>query len=328
MDLKTTYLGLALKNPIIVSSSPLTKDIDNFKRMADAGAGAVVCHSLFEEQITLEASELDNALTQGTESYPEALSYFPEPGEFQLGPEEYLDLIRKAKSAVDIPIIASLNGHTQGGWVDYAERIEQAGADALELNVYFLPTKVDTTPDAVENNYEEIVRAVKSKVRVPVAVKLSPYFSALANMVKCLDEAGADGIVLFNRFYQPDLDVEGLTVVPNVLFSNSYDLRLPLRWVAILYGHIRASLAATSGIHSGEDVVKAVMAGADAVMMCSALLENGIGHIGTVLKQLEAWVGSHDYDSVSAMKGVLSQQKCAHPEAFERANYMKVLGSY
>jgi len=328
MDLTTSYMGLSLKNPLIASSSPLTKDIDHFKKLEDAGIGAIVCHSIFEEQITQEAAELDKSLTQGTESYAEALSYFPHPTDFKLGPEEYLDLIRKAKSRIDIPVIASLNGHTQGGWVDYAKKIEQAGADAVELNVYFLAAKTETTPDDVENNYEAIIRSVKAHVTIPVAVKLSPYFSALANMATCLDQAGADGLVLFNRFYQPDINLETFEVEPNVLLSTPYDLRLPLRWIAILYGKVRASLAATSGIHTGEDVIKAVMAGADSAMVCSALLKNGIGHVSAILKDVESWMDAHEYDSVEEMKGIMSQKKCPHPEAFERANYMKVLGSY
>jgi dihydroorotate dehydrogenase (fumarate) len=328
MDLTTRYMGLNLKNPLVAAASPLTKEEGNFKKLEDAGIGAIVCHSIFEEQITNEAAELDNSLMQGTESYAEALNYFPESAEFKLGPEEYLGMIRKAKAQVAVPIIASLNGHTQGGWVDYAKKIEQAGADAIELNIYFLAAKVNTTPDDVESNYEAIVRSVKENVNIPVAVKVSPYFSAVANMVGCLDQAGADGIVLFNRFYQPDINLETLDVEPNVLLSTSYELRLPLRWLAILYGQVKASLAATSGIHTAEDVVKAVMAGADVAMLCSVLLKNGMGHTAKILKELEAWMQAHDYESVKEMKGIMSQQKCAHPEAFERANYMKVLNSY
>jgi len=328
MDLTTKYMGLNLKNPLVAAASPLTKEEGNFRKLEDAGIGAIVCHSIFEEQITQEAAELDNSLMQGTESYAEALSYFPASAEFKLGPDEYLGMIRKAKAQVTVPIIASLNGHTQGGWVDYAKKIEEAGADAIELNVYFLAAKINTTPDDVESNYEAIVRSVKENVNIPVAVKVSPYFSALANMAGCLDQAGADGIVLFNRFYQPDINVETLDVEPNVLLSTSYELRLPLRWLAILYGQVKASLAATSGIHTAEDVVKAVMAGADVAMLCSVLLKNGIGHTAKILKELEAWIQAHDYASVKEMKGIMSQQKCAHPEAFERANYMKVLNSY
>lgn len=328
MDLKTTYMGLELKNPLVAAASPLTREFHNFKALEDAGISAIVCHSIFEEQITQEAQELDRGLTQGTDSFAEALSYFPESKEFKLGPEEYLDLIVKAKKQLSIPIIGSLNGHTNGGWVDYAKKIEEAGADALELNVYFLPTKIETTSDDVENNYKSIVKAVKGSVGIPVAVKLSPYFSALANMANCLDQAGADALVLFNRFYQPDINLETLEIEPNVLFSTSYDMRLPLRWIAILYSRINASLAATSGIHEAEDVVKVIMAGADVAMMCSVLLKNGPEHAAKVLKDLEAWMEKNEYDSIESMKGILSQKKCAHPESYERANYMKVLNSY
>lgn len=327
MDLKTTYMGIELKNPVMASASPLTKDLENFKLLEDSGVSAIVCHSIFEEQITQEAQELDMSLTQGTDSFAEALSYFPAATEFKVGPEEYLDIIRKAKGQLSIPVIGSLNGHTNGGWVDYAKQIEEAGADAVELNIFFLPTKVSTTPDDVESNYEDIIKAVKSNVKIPVAVKLAPYFSALANMVKCLDGLDVNGVVMFNRFYQPDINLDTLDVEPNVLFSTSYDLRLPLRWIAILYSNIRASLAATSGIHEAEDVVKAIMAGADVAMMCSALLKNGPQHAAKVVSGLEAWMDKKGYDSVQSMKGILSQQKCAHPESYARANYMKVLNS-
>ncbi|MFP4472618.1 MAG: dihydroorotate dehydrogenase-like protein [Candidatus Omnitrophota bacterium] len=328
MDLSTQYMGLALKNPLVVSSAPLTKEPDNFKKLEDAGVGAITCHSIFEEQLTQESLELNQALQQGTEQFAEALNYFPEQEDYKVGPEEYLKMISDAKSAVDVPIIASLNGHTMGGWVDYAKKIEEAGADGLELNVYFLPTKTDTTPDEVENNYEAIVHAVKKSVSIPVAVKLSPYFSAMANFAKCIDQAGADALVMFNRFYQPDLDLDKLEVVPNVVLSTSNELRLPLRWIAILYKHVEASMAATSGIHSGEDIVKVIMAGADAAMSCSALLKNGIGHAQTMVDQLSGWMEAHEYESVQQMKGILSQQKCEHPESFERANYMKALTIY
>ncbi len=327
MNLETTYMGLKLKNPLVLSSSPLTRDVGMIRRLEDAGIAAVVCHSIFEEQLAHEALELDRRLRQGTESYAEALSYFPEPEDFKLGPEAYLDLIRLAKKAVKIPIIASLNGHTEGGWTSYARQVEQAGADAIELNVYFLATHPDTSAEDVEKNYEAIVRAVRSSVKIPVSVKLSPYFSALTHFAKRLDAAGADAMVLFNRFYQPDIDLDTMEVVPNILLSNSYDLRLPLRWIAILHGRIKASLAATSGIHHGEDVVKMILAGADVVMLCAALLERGVDHVSTILRGMEDWMADHGYDSVSAMKGVMSQQSCAHPEAFERANYMKVLNS-
>ncbi len=328
MDLKTQYLGLKLKNPLVVSASPLTKEFDNFKRLEDAGVAAIVCHSIFEEQLTHEAAELNQNLVQGTESFAEALNYFPVAEDFKLGPEEYLNQIRKAKASLKIPVIGSLNGHTMGGWTDYAKQIEQAGADALELNIYFLATQFQTTPDDVENNYEEILKAVKSAVSIPVAVKLSPYFSALSNFVKCLDEAGADGIVLFNRFYQPDLDVENLEVLPSIQFSTSAELRLPLRWIAVLYGQLKASLAANSGIHTGKDMVKVIMAGADVAMSCAAFLMHGPTQAKVMLKEMEAWMEKNKYESVAKMKGILSQKTCPHPESFERANYMKALNEF
>jgi len=287
-----------------------------------------VCHSIFEEQLTHEAVELSHNLDQGTESFAEALNYFPVAEDFKLGPEEYLSQIRKAKKAVNIPVIGSLNGHTMGGWTDYAKQIELAGADALELNIYFLATQLETTPDEVENNYEEIIKAVKSTVNIPVAVKLSPYFSALSNFVKCLDEAGADGFVMFNRFYQPDLDIDSLDVVPSIQLSTSAELRLPLRWIAILYGKIRGSMAANSGIHTGHDMVKAIMAGADVAMSCAAFLVHGPAHAKSMLKEMTVWMEKNKYESVAKMKGVLSQKTCPHPESFERANYMRALNEF
>ena len=328
MDLTTKYMGLKLRNPLVVSSSPLSYDTDNYRKLEDAGVAAIVSHSIFEEQIRHEANELNHYLMQGTESFAEALSYFPEPDAFLLGPEAYLDHIRKAKKAVKIPIIGSLNGHTLGGWTEYAKLIEEAGADALELNIYFLSTNLDMKADLIEETYCEILQSIKSSVKIPVAIKLAPFFSSFPNMAKRLDQAGADALVLFNRFYQPDIDLEQLEVTPNLLLSTSYDMRLPLRWVAVLYGHIKASLAATSGIHEAQDVVKMLMVGADVTMMCSALLKNGIDHVKHVLKGVEQWMKEHDYESVEQLKGTMSQKSCANPEAFERANYMKVLQSF
>ncbi|HSA31464.1 MAG TPA: dihydroorotate dehydrogenase-like protein [Candidatus Omnitrophota bacterium] len=328
MDLKTQYLGLELKNPLVVSASPLTKELDNFKKLEDAGVAAIVCHSIFEEQLTHEKAELDHHLAQGTESFAEALSYFPVADDFKLGPVEYLNQIRKAKANLDIPVIGSLNGHTMGGWTDYAKQIELAGADALELNVYFLATQLETTPEAVEANYKEIVKAVKSTVKIPVAVKLSPYFSAMSNFVKRLDDAGTDGFVMFNRFYQPDLDIDSLDVVPSIQLSTSAELRLPLRWIAILYGKIKASLAANSGIHTGHDMVKAVMAGADVAMSCATFLVHGPQHAKVMLTEMGSWMEKNKYESVAKMKGVLSQKTCPHPESFERANYMRALNEF
>lgn len=328
MDLSTTYLGLKLKNPLIASASPLSKDLDNFKILEDAGVAAIVNHSLFEEQITHEVGELQHFLTQGSESFAEALSYFPQASEFKLGPEDYLHHIYQAKKAVKIPIIASLNAHTQGGWVTFAKQIQQSGADAMELNVYFLATNPDVDGRSIEDVHVEILQEIKSVVTIPVAIKIAPYFSALANMAKRLDQAGADGLVLFNRFYQPDIDLKGLAVVPQVLLSTSYDLRLPLRWIGLLYGRIKANLAASGGIHCGEDVLKMVMSGADVAMLCSVLLHRGPAHAKVILKDMEKWMKKNDYTSIAQMRGSMSQKSCINPEAFERANYMKTLQSY
>lgn len=328
MDLSTTYMGLSLKNPIVPSASPLSREIGSIKELEEAGASAVVIYSLFEEQIKLEAEALNHFLTYGTESFAEALSYFPEPTDYRRGPEDYLNHIQQAKEAVDIPIIGSLNGVSLGGWIEYAQRIQEAGADALELNVYFIPTDPRMSAQEVEDRYVEILREVKSHLHIPVAIKLGPYFSALASMAQRLDRAGADALVLFNRFYQPDIDLENLEVVPNVLLSTPQAMRLPLRWVAILYGHIQADIAASSGIHTAEDVLKMLMVGANVTMMCSALLKNGPRHITKVLADLETWMEQHEYESVQKMRGSMSQRSCPDPTAFERANYMKALISY
>ncbi|MEP7336740.1 MAG: dihydroorotate dehydrogenase-like protein [Acidobacteriota bacterium] len=328
MDLTTTYLGLKLRTPLVPSASPLSEETGNIKRMEDAGAAAVVLHSLFEEQLRHDRLELHHHLTQGTESFAEAISYFPEPDEFHLGPEAYLEHIRRAKASVDIPIIASLNGTTTGGWIDYAGLIEQAGADALELNIYYIPTDAGLTSADVEQTYLDILRAVKSVVAIPVALKLSPFFSNLANMAKRFDEAGANGLVLFNRFYQPDIDLENLTVRPNLILSTPHALRLPLRWIAILYGRIEADLAATSGIHTAQDVIKMLMAGASVTMLCSVLLRHGISHISLIEQGLRQWLEEHEYESVGQMKGSMSQRSCANPSEFERAQYMRALQSY
>ncbi len=328
MDLSTTYLGLALKNPIVPSSSPLTRSLDSLRRLEDTGASGVVLHSLFEEQITLESEMLNHYLTQGVESFPEALNYFPEASEYVTGPDSYLEHIRKAKDALDIPVIGSLNGVSTGGWVNFARQIEEAGADALELNVYYLPTDINLSGTEVEQIYLDILKDVKTSVGIPVAMKLSPYFSATANIAKRLSDAGADGLVLFNRFYQPDLDPENLEVFPHLVLSNSHEMRLPLRWIAILYGRIAADLALTSGVHTVEDVIKSIMAGASVAMMASALLQNGAEYVGPLLSGLEKWLEEYEYDSLAQMRGSLSQQNVAEPAAFERANYMRVLSSY
>ncbi len=328
MDLRTTYLGLTLKNPVVPSASSLSEKLDNLRLMEDAGAAAVVCYSLFEEEIIHDSLELNDRLNQGTESFFEATSYFPEPETFFVGPDGYLEHIRKAKQALGIPVIGSLNGSSEGGWVRYAKLIQEAGADALELNIYFLPTDLSASAGRIEQLYIDILKAVKGQVTIPVAVKMSPFFSAFAGMAKRLEEAGANGLVLFNRFYQPDIDLEGLEVTPNVLLSTPQALRLPLRWIAILSRRLNLSLAATSGIHTSDDVIKMLLVGANVTMMCSALYKNGIGHIKNVLGDLTAWLSERGYESVKQMQGSMSQASAANPAAFERANYMKALRTY
>ncbi len=328
MDLTTTYLGLKLKNPLVPSASPLSRTLDMMKQMEDNDAAAIVMYSLFEEQITHEEAEFQHYRSYGTESFAEALTYFPRVEEYNLGPEEYLDLLRKASESLEIPVIGSLNGVTSGGWIDYAKMIEEAGADAIELNVYYIPTDPALVAEDVESRYVDILRAVKQAVKVPVAVKLSPFFSSIANMSQRLVNAGADGLVLFNRFYQPDIDLEALEVNPGVVLSDSSANRLPMRWIAILHGKLNTSFAATSGVHSAEDVLKLLMAGADVTMMCSALLKHGPDHLTRVLEDLERWMFEHEYVSVSQMKGSMSHRSVANPSAFERANYMKALNNY
>jgi dihydroorotate dehydrogenase (fumarate) len=328
MDLTTTYMGMALKNPIVPSASPLSENLENIRRMEDAGAAAVVMYSLFEEQITLESQQLDHYLSYGVESFPEALSYFPDMQTYKVGPDDYLNRVRRAKQAVDIPIIGSLNGVSTGGWIEYARQIEEAGADGLELNVYYIPTDLGMTSAEVEQLYLDILRDVKKTVSIPVAMKLSPYFSATANMARRLAEAGADALVLFNRFYQPDFDLENLEVVPRVVLSNAHELLLPMRWVAILYGRVPVDLAITSGVHTLEEVLKGVMAGAKVTMMASELLQNGIQRISQILEGMVQWMEEYEYESVTQMQGSMSQQNVAEEAAFERANYMKVLGSW
>ena len=328
MDLRTEYLGLALESPLVPSASPLSQEIDNLKRMEDAGAGAVVLHSLFEEQIEQEARTLHHYLEQGTHAYAEALTYLPEPPSFRFGPERYLEHVRRAREAVRIPVIASLNGSTAGGWLKYARFIEEAGADALEINLYHVEADLGVSGREIEERYLEVVRQVRGSVRLPLAVKIGPYFSALGDMACRLAEAGADGLVLFNRFYQPDIDLESLEVRPNVVLSDSHELRLPLRWIAILHGRVPVSLAATGGVHTHEDALKVLMAGADIAMLCSALLRNGIGHLTAVRDGMERFMAEHEYASVAQMKGSMSQRSCANPTAFERVSYMKALTGY
>ena len=328
MDLTTTYLGMKLRTPLVPSASPLSEEIDNIKRMEDAGASAVVLSSLFEEQLLLDRYELHHHLTHGAESFAEALTYIPEPDDIRLGAEDYLERIRKAKEAVSIPIIASLNGVSIGGWTDYASMIQGAGADALELNIYYIPTDPTLTGAEVEQTYLNILTMVKSLVTIPVAVKLSPFFSNLANMARRLDEVGADALVLFNRFYQPDIDLDNLVVRPNVILSTPQALRLPLRWIAILYGRVRADLAATSGIHTAQDVIKMLMAGANVAMLCSVLLRHGVNHIRLIEEGLRQWMEERGYESVGQMRGSMSQIHCENPGEFERAQYIRALHSF
>lgn len=328
MDLTTSYLGFELKNPLVVSPSPLSESIDNMKQMEDAGAAAIVLHSLFEEQISFISDELNENLLQGTLSFAEALTYFPEPDHYKMGPDCYLEHIQAAKKALDIPVIGSLNGVSAGGWLDFGKKIEQAGADALELNVYFIPTDPAMDGSEVEEMYVDLVKSVKANVSIPVALKIGPYFSAMASMARRLDAAGADALVMFNRFYQPDLDLENLEVKPDLTLSHSWELRLRLRWIAILCGAIKADMAVTGGVHTAQDVLKAMMAGADVAMLTSALLKNGIRHLAVVLDDMVKWMEEKEYESVKQMQGSLSQAKCPEPAAFERANYMKILTNY
>jgi dihydroorotate dehydrogenase (fumarate) len=325
IDLTTTYLGLKLPSPLVVSASPLSRDIDGICRLEDAGAAAVVLYSLFEEQLRQEEIDLQYHLSAGTESFAESLTYFPQPSEFHTGPEGYLNHIRKAKASVGMPIIASLNGSTLGGWTKFAGEIERAGADAIECNIYYIPTDPKLTAEDVEKTYLDIVRAVKSTVTIPVAVKLSPFFSNFTNMAHRLDDAGADGLVLFNRFYQPDIDLEELEIRPNVLLSSQQALRLPLTWIGILSGRLKASLAATSGVHTAEDVVKLLMVGANVTMLCSSLMRHGINHLRHVEREVREWMEEHEYESVQQMQGSMSQIRCPDPGAFERAQYMRAV---
>ncbi len=328
MNLTTTYLGLELPHPFIAGASPMTEDLDKVKQLADAGAAAVVMHSLFEEQIIAEQRATHEALETPAESSAEALSYFPKPEQFKLGPDEYLEQIRKIKKAVDVPVIASLNGSTMGGWLDYAKMMEQAGADAIELNVYYLATDPATTGQDIEKRSIEMIGAVNTSVRIPIAVKLSPFFSSLPHFARQLDGLGVDGLVLFNRFYQPDINVDELEVVRSLELSNSQELLLRLRWLAILSGRIRASLAVTGGVHTAVDATKAVMAGAHAVQMVSALLKNGPTYLGKVRDQMAEWMEQHEYDSLKQMQGSMNLSRSPDPSAYERANYMHILKSW
>jgi dihydroorotate dehydrogenase (fumarate) len=328
IDLTTTYLGLKLKNPLVASASPLSEKVENVRKLEDAGIAAVVMYSLFEEQIIHESLELDHYLSSGEEISNEVTSYYPQVGKYTLKAEAYIEQLAKTKKAVKIPVIGSLNGVSTGGWISYARKIEEAGADAIELNLYYLPTNPELSSNELEATYVTLVHDICNSVNIPVAVKLSPFFTTIPNMAMRLTTAGAKGLVLFNRFYQPDFDLENLEVVPNLILSSSQDLRLPLRWIAILYRHVQADLALTSGIHAAEDVLKATMAGASATMMTSELLQKGIDRVPVILADIEKWMVDHEYKSIEQMKGSMSQQNVKEPAAFERANYMKVLNSF
>ena len=327
-DLTTTYLGLNLKNPIVASASPLSKKVENAKKLDEAGVGAIVMYSLFEEQIIHESLELDHFLTRGTDSFAEAMSYLPDSGSYATGPGKYLDHLTAVKKAVSVPVIGSLNGVSKGGWTKYAHYIQEAGADALELNLYYVASDPNLTAAELEDAHVELVSEVKNSISIPLAVKLSPFFTSIPNICKKLVDAGADGLVLFNRFYQPDFDLDNLEVVHTLHLSDSGELNLPLRWISILYGKVKADLALTSGVHTAQDVIKSMMAGAQVTMLASELLANGTRRIPDILSVMEFWMKERDYTSIKQMQGSMSQKSVREPAAFERANYMKVLGSW
>lgn len=327
-DLSTSYLGLKLKNPIVVSACPFSEKVETMHQVVNAGAAAIVLYSLFEEQINRQSRELDHFLNEGTESFAEALSYLPNMGRYSSGPDSYLSHLRYAKKEVKIPIIGSLNGVSSGGWIDYAQKIQDAGADALELNLYYLSTDMNVTSSQLEDAQVKLVADVRKKVKIPIAVKLSPFFTALPNVVKRMVEAGANGVVLFNRFYQPDFDLETLEVTPNLVLSAAHEIRMPLRWIAIMYGQIHTDFALTSGVHSASDAIKAVMAGASVAMIASVILKHGPEKITKILNDMQEWCKDHQYDTLKQMQGSMSQKAVNDPSAFERANYMKVLSSY
>ncbi len=329
MNLETKYLGLKLKSPLVPSASPLSKDLSTVKRLEDAGAAAIVMYSLFEEQITRESQALDHFTNIASESYAEALSYFPEPEMYHnLEAEDYLEHIRNLKEAVDIPVIASLNGVSEGGWMSYAKKMQEAGADALELNIYYIAADPEMTTEKVEQMYINDLKTVKESVSIPVSIKLGPYFSAFANMAKRLEAAGADGLVLFNRFYQPDIDLVTKEIAPSLELSNAFAKRLPLRWIAMLRPHLKCSLAATTGIHSAEDVIKMILVGADVTQMASTLLREGSDKLFSIVEEMKIWMDENEYESVEQMKGAMSSASVADPTSFERANYIRILQSF
>ncbi|MFH1906742.1 MAG: dihydroorotate dehydrogenase-like protein [Chloroflexota bacterium] len=327
-DLTTTYLGLKLKNPLVASASPLSEKVETVCALEESGIAALVMYSLFEEQIIHESLELDHYLDYGTQSFAEALTYLPNIGRYSIGPESYLQHLRRVKKAVTIPVIGSLNGVSTGGWIDYARMIEDAGADALELNIYYLSFDPKISSAELEATYANLVSNVKAKINIPLAVKISPFFTGMANVCQRLVEAGADGLVLFNRFYQPDFDLEELEIVPNLSLSTSQELRMPLRWISLLYGRIQTDFALTTGIHTAEDVLKAMMAGANVAMMASELLEHGPGRAAEILNDVEHWMTDHEYESIQQMRGSMSAQAMHEPHALRRSNYIKVLNSF
>lgn len=327
MDISTTYMGLKLQSPIVVSACTLSEEVSNIVQMEDAGAGAVVLFSLFEEQIKKEAEQYEAIIGKTSNVFAEARDFFPDLDEYHRGSEQYLEIIRKTKEQVDIPVIASLNGITNDGWINYAHQMEQAGADGLEINIFLIPGDVLLSGADVEYRYLNIIDEVKNTVKIPVAVKLNPYFSAMGNMAKRMQEYRADALVLFNRFYQPDFDINKLTILHNLQYSESNEIRLPLLWIALLYGRVPLSLAATTGVQSSTEVIKYILAGADITMTASALYKNGIGYIKTMNKELDSWMQRREFISIDSFKGVMSQQNISDPTAYERANYIKILGS-
>lgn len=327
-NLSTTYLGLNFKNPLVASASPVSKKLEKAKKLEEAGISAIVMYSLFEEQIIHESLELDHYLSRGTDSFAEALTYLPDGGMYSLSPEKYLNQLAALKKGLSIPVIGSLNGVSKGGWTSYAKKIQDAGADALELNLYYLPTDLDLTSSELENAQVELVAEVRSAISIPLAVKLSPFITSLPNFAKRIIEAGANGLVLFNRFYQPDFDLDELDIIHNLDLSTSSDLRLPLRWISILYGRVNADFALTSGVHTAKDVIKAMMAGAKVAMTASNLLHRGEQAVGPILSEMEEWMKEREYESIEQMQGSMCQKNVREPAAFERANYMKVLNSW
>jgi dihydroorotate dehydrogenase (fumarate) len=329
VDMKTTYLGLELQNPLVASASPMTKRINTARRLEEAGIAAVVMYSLFEEQIIHESLELDHFLTRGTEMFAEAQTYLPDVGTYSIGPEVYLEHLERLKETLSIPVIASLNGVSTGGWIRYAKMIEDAGADALELNLYFLPVNYEVTSSELEDAQIQLVRDIRASISIPLSVKLSSYYTALPHFTRRLADVGVNGLVLFNRFYQPDFNLDELEVEPHLVLSNSHEMRLPLRWIALLYGHLQqVDFALTSGVHTSEDVLKAMMAGAKVAMMASALLEHGVGRVQGILSNMRLWMEEFEYESIRQMQGSMSQQAVGEPAAFERANYIKELSSF